>query len=68
MANVQCDGSQIEVDADYSLDVDGLMYIRGVTVTIGTTNQDGTVVYQTNKLTLKKLKMVGNGICLLASG
>ena len=68
MANVQCDGSQIEVDADYSLDVDGLMYIRGVTVTIGTTNPDGTVVYQTNKLPLKKLKRVRNGIPLFASG
>ena len=68
MANVRCDGSQIEVDADYSLDVDGLMYIWGVTVTIGTTNQDGTVVYQSNKLTLTKLKKVGNGICLLSSG
>ena len=68
MANVRCDGSQIEVDADYSLDVDRLMYIRGVTVTIGTTNQDGTVVYQTNKLTLTKLKKVGNAIPLFASG
>ena len=58
MASIQCEGRQIEITADHALDVDELIYISGVTVTIGTTSKDGTVIYQTNKLTLRNLTSV----------
>ena len=58
MAQIQCNGNPIDVDTDYSLDVDGHAYISGITVRIGTTNKDGTLIYQTNKLTYQKLKRV----------
>ena len=58
MAQIQCNGNPIDVDTDYSLDVDGLAYVSGVTVKIGTTRKDGTLIYQTNKLTLQKLTRV----------
>ena len=58
MAQIQCNGNPIDVDTDYSLDVDGHAYISGVTVKIGTTRKDGTLIYQINKLTLQKLTRV----------
>ena len=60
MAQIQCNGNPIDVDTDYSLDVDGHAYISGVTVKIGTTRKDGTLIYQINKLTLQKLTRVNN--------
>ena len=45
MANFQCEGRQIEVDTDHSLDVDGFVYISGVTVTIGKTNKDLSLIH-----------------------
>ena len=58
MAQIQCNGNPIDVDIDYSLDVDGHAYVSGVTVKIGTTRKDGTLIYQINKLTLQKLTRV----------
>ena len=58
MAQIQCNGNPIDVDTDYSLDVDGHAYVSGVTVKIGKTKKDGTLIYQTNKLTLQKLTRV----------
>lgn len=58
MAQIQCNANPIDIDTDYSLDVDGLAYVSGVTVKIGTTRKDGTLIYQTNKLTLQKLTRV----------
>jgi len=58
MAQIQCDGNPVDVDIDHSLDVDGHAYVSGVTVKIGTTKKDGTLIYQTNKLTLQKLTRV----------
>ena len=57
MANFRCEGKQIEIFTDHALDVGNYVYVNGITVMISTTNDNGTVTYQTqtNKLTLKKL-------------
>ena len=67
MASIQCEGRQIEITADHALDVDELIYISGVTVTIGTTSKDSTVTYQTNTLTLRKLTSVRTALSLSLS-
>ena len=64
MASIQCEGRQIEITTDHALDVDDLIYISGVTVTIGTTSKDSTVTYQTNTLTLRKLTSVRTALSL----
>ena len=58
MTKIQCNGNPLDVNTDYSLDVDGHAYVSGVTVKIGTTRKDGTLIYQTNKLTLQELTRV----------
>ena len=67
MADIRCGGSHIEIETDQSLDVDGNSYIQAVTVTIGTTSKDGTLIRQTNKLTLKTLTKVKTVLSLSLS-
>ena len=67
MADIRCGGSHIEIETDQSLDVDGNSYIRAVVVTIGTTSKDGTLIRQTNKLTLKSLTKVKTSLSLSLS-
>jgi len=58
MANIKCGGAKTVIFAEHSIDIEGLVYMSAVTVTISTTNADGTTTYQTNRLTNKKLKKV----------
>ena len=58
MANIECGGAETTIFAEHAIDVEGMVYMSSVTVVIGTSNKDGTVTYQTNKLTNKKLRTV----------